>query len=154
MVRVWDMQTANEIASSPLQLPYNCVLFMDFLLDDSCIVVKTLDAQILIYEISTGALLIHEQLETPNIGGLRIYEDTQMRRLYILDSYLSGFDNGVCIDLDSWTTLGSGGGQLYYDAESRTLLRWKNTFSGNDPLWYSRIPTTQELIQIGREIIS
>lgn len=154
MVRVWDMQTANEIASFPLQLPYNCVLFMDFLLDDSCIVVKTLDAQILIYEISTGALLIHEQLETPNIGGLRIYEDTQMRRLYILDSYLSGFDNGVCIDLDSWTTLGSGGGQLYYDAESRTLLRWKNTFSGNDPLWYSRIPTTQELIQIGREIIS
>ena len=153
-VRVWDLQTGEETAAFPLRLPYNCVLYMDFLLEDSCLVVKTLDGQILICEIATGELLVHEQLSTAYTGSLRIYEDTQMGRLYILDSNLSSFTNGLCIDLDSWTTLGSGGGQLYYDAESRILLRWKNTFSGNDPLWYSRIPTTQELIQIGREIIS
>lgn len=153
-VRIYDLDTGKETAAFPLQLPCRSVLFMDFVLDDSCLIVKTQDAQILIYEIATGQILYQEKLATSYNGILHTYEDTANQRLYIIDSNFTGNPNGICVDLRSWTTLGTGSRMVCFDETSGELFHFDSYYGVQDSLSYITVPSTGELVRLGQQMLA
>lgn len=154
MIRILDLQTGTETAAFPLQLPYGSVLHMDFLLEDHFLMVKTKDAQVLIYDIATGEILFRDQLTTAYSGTLTAWEDTASQRLYILDSSQSGDCNTLCIDLRSWTTLARAENMLFYIPQTNELYHTQYTYGSSDSLFFFRIPDTGELVQLGQQLLS
>lgn len=152
-VRVWNLQTGKETAAFPLQLPYNSVLHMDFLLDDSCLMVKTKDAKVLVYEAATGQILLQDQLETTYSGILQAHKDPVSQRLYIIDNSMSGI-NTLCIDMESWTVLARAENIITYRPESNQLYYADSSYTTENPGFYSfRVPTTAELVKMGQQIL-
>ena len=152
-VRVWDLQAGREIAAFPLQLPYNCVIHMDFLLDDGYLMVKTKDAKVLVYEIATGQILLQDQLETTSSGYLTAQTDPSSQRLYIIDSSLAG-TNTLCIDMRSWTVLARASKILCYVPQTDELYYADNTYGNPESrIFYFQVPTTEELVELGQQFL-
>lgn len=153
-IRIYDLQTGEETAAIPLQLPYSSVLHMDFLRNDSCLMVKTKDAQIVIYDIATGEILFQDQLDTTFTGKLTAWEDTATQRLYLLDSSQSGDTNTLCIDLRSWTVLARAKDVLCYVPQTGELYHTENSYGSDDSLHFFQVPGTEELVQLGQQLLS
>jgi hypothetical protein len=152
-VRVWDMQTGKETAAFPLQLPDNSVIHMDFLLDDRCLMVKTKDAKILVFEIASGKILLQDQIETAYDGRLTARTDSAAKRLYIIDDSLSGV-NTLCIDLESWTVLARAEGVLFYRPQTDELYYANRSFHSDAPGFYSfRMPSLDALVAMGQQVL-
>lgn len=154
MVRVLDLQNGTEVAAFPLQLPYNSVLHMDFLLGDSCLMVKTRDAKVLIYDIATGEILLQDQLNTTFSGTLTAWEDPASQRLYILDSSLNG-TNALCIDLRSWTVLARAENVLCYLPQSNELYHADSSYGGTEArFFFFQVPDTDTLVRLGQQMLA
>ena len=153
MVRVRDAQAGEDLSVFSLGLPQGSVMHMDFLLDDSCLMVKSRDADVLIFDVATGEMLYQGKLETTYSGILRTYEDKANQRLYILDSYLNSGINALCIDLNSWTTLGTGENMIYFDEETAEMYYFDRYAEGGAAIYSIRIPSTAELVRFGQELL-
>ena len=153
MVRVLDLQTGTEVAAFSLQLPCSSVLHMDFILEDTCLMVKTRDADVLIYDIATGDILLQDKLKTTFSGKLTAWEDPDSRRLYIVDNSQDG-TNTLCIDLQSWTVLARAEDILCYVPETHELYHMDDAYSSTEPrFFYFRIPDTDTLVQLGQKML-
>lgn len=152
-IRILDLQTGEETAAIPLQLPFSSVLHMDFLLQDSCLMVKTKDAKVLIYDIATGEILFQDQLTTTYNGKLTAWEDSTTQQLYLIDTNQSK-ENTLCIDLRSWTVLARTGNVLCYVPQTRELYHLDYHYGEKDSLYYSQIPATQELVKLGQQLLA
>jgi WD40 repeat protein len=153
-VRLFLTENGSQITSFPLQLPSRSVLFLDFILEDSCLLVKTKDAQILIYDLSTGQIVFHDKMGSTYTGTLLTYTDSNNQRLYIIDSNISSRPNCLCVDLRSWTTLGTGSNVLCYDEVSGELIHFNSSYDSQNSLSCLKIPSTQELVVLGRQMLS
>lgn len=150
MVRVLNLQTGEEVAAFPLQLPCSSVMHMDFLLDDSCLMVKTREAKVLVYDISTGKILLQDQLDTTFKGTLAAWEDADAQRLYILDSNLHG-NNTLCVDLRSWTVLARARNMVCYIPQTKELYLTDSSYGSTEPqFFYFRVPDTDDLVRMGQ----
>lgn len=153
-IRLFDLTAGTQTAAFPLQLPSRSVLFMDFILDDTCLLLKTKDAQILIIELATGEICFHDKLGSTYNGILHSYVDKQNQRLYIIDSNYTARPNCLCVDLHSWTTLGTGTRILCFDESSGELIHFDNHYDTQDSLSCLRIPGTRELVQLGQQMLA
>lgn len=153
-VRLFLTENGSQITTFPLQLPSRSVLFLDFILEDSCLLVKTNDAQILIYDLATGQIVFHDKLDSTYTGTLFAYTDDDNQRLYIIDSSTSSRSNCLCVDLRSWTTLGSGSKVLCYDESSGELIHFNSSYDSHGSLSCLKIPSTQELVLLGQQMLS
>lgn len=152
-VRVWNLQAGGEAVAFPLQLPYNSVEYMGFLLDDSCLMVKTQDAKVLVYEIATGQILLQDQLDTSFDGKLTAKEDPESQRLYIIDTYVNGL-NALCIDLRSWTVLARAEDVLCYVPQTNELYYEDGSYYTDDPKFLSfPVPDTAALVRMGQQML-
>lgn len=152
-IRIWNLQSGKETAAFPLQLPYNSVMHMDFLLGDSHLMVKTRDAKVLIYEIATGQILLQDQLETSYEGKLTAKKDPASQRLYIIDSNPSGV-NALCIDLRSWTVLARAEKILCYMPEANELYYVDGRYGSTEPQFFCfQVPDTAALVQMGQQFL-
>jgi hypothetical protein len=126
---------------------------MDFLLGDSCLMVKTRDADVLIYDIATGDILLQDKLETTFSGKLAAWEDPVARRLYIVDSSQDG-TNTLCIDLQSWTVLARAEKCLYYLPQTNELYHTDSAYNSTEPrFFFFRIPDTDTLVRLGQQML-
>ena len=153
-VRLFLTENGSQITSFPLQLPSRSVLFLDFIMEDSCLLVKTKDAQILIYDLSTGQIVFHDKMGSTYTGTLLTYTDSNNQRLYIIDSNISSRPNCLCVDLRSWTTLGTGSNVLCYDEVSGELIHFNSSYDSQNSLSCLKIPSTQELVMLGQQMLS
>ena len=153
-IRLIDLTAGAQAASFPLQLPSRSVLFMDFILEDSFLLVKTKDAQVLVYDLRTGEICYHSKLGSTYTGTLNTYVDAENRRLYIIDSNYGANPNCLCVDLRSWTTLGTGSRVFCFDEGSGELFHFDRHYDGQDSLSCMRIPGTGELVQLGQQMLS
>ena len=153
-VRLFLTENGSQITTFPLQLPSRSVLFLDFILEDSCLLVKTKDAQVLIYDLTTGQIVFHDKLGSTYTGTLLAYTDADNQRLYIIDSSTSSRPNCLCVDLRSWTTLGTGSNVLCYDEISGELIHFNSSYDSQDSLSCLKIPGTQELVLLGKKMLS
>lgn len=152
-IRVLDLSTGGEIAAFPLGLPAGSVLHMDFLLGDSCLMVKTRDADVLIYDIATGEILLQDKLETTFSGTLTAWEDPDSQRLYILDSRMYGI-NTLCIDLRSWTVLARAEDILCYVPQTNELYNTDGSYGSQEPqFFYFQVPDTDTLVRLGQQML-
>ena len=149
-VWIYDYIADETVSSFPLQLPYGSVTYMCFLLEDSCLMVKTQDNQVLIYNTVTGEILFRDQLLVSDGGWMNVIEDKANQRLYISDSTPSGTPNGFCLDLRTWTKLSNIRNMIFFDATRGELYQ-----RGNDTaITRRKIPSTAELISAGKKQLS
>lgn len=153
-VRLFRQDSGDSITAFPLQLPSHSVLFMDFILEDRCLLVKTQDAQVLIYDLSTGEICFHDKLGSTYTGILHTYVDTENQRLYLIDSSFNFSPNCLCVDLRSWTTLGTGSRILCYDERSGELIHFDTHYDAQDSLSCIRIPSTEGLVLLGQQLLA
>ena len=153
-VRLFQLETGSQVGAFPLQLPSGSILSMDFILEDSCLLVKTQDAQILIYDLSTGQICFHDKLASTYTGVLHTYVDTENQRLYIIDSSYSSSPNCLCVDLRNWITLGSGSKVLCYDERTGELIHFDRHSDRQDSLSCIRVPGTDELVRLGQKLLA
>jgi WD40 repeat protein len=152
-IRVLNLQSGAQETAFALQLPDNSVLCMDFLMDDSYLMVKTRDAKVLVYEIATGKILLQDQLDTTYAGTLSAQTDPVSQRLYIIDSSLSGV-NALCVDLRSWTVLARAEQVLCYVPQTNELMYAQNLYGDEIPQFFCfRVPDTHELVALGQQIL-
>ena len=153
MVRVLNLQTGREEAAFPLQLPCSSVVQMDFLLDDSCLMVKTREATVMVYDISTGEILLHDQLDTIFQGSLTAWEDVATQRLYILDCDLYG-TNALCIDLRSWTVLARAENVVCFLPQTKELYFVDTSHGTTEPQFFHfQVPDTAALVRMGQQML-
>lgn len=152
-IRVLDLQTGAEIAAFPLQLPFGSVTHMDFLHQDSCLMVKTKNAKVLIYDIATGKILFQDQLSTTYSGKLTAWEEPDTQRLYLIDTNQSK-ENTLCIDLRSWTVLARGSNVVCYVPQTGELFHLDHSYGAEEPLYYFQVPDTRELVKLGQRLLA
>ena len=152
-VRILDLKKNTQVTSFSLQLPSSSVMYMDFLLDDNYLMVKTKDAKVLVYEIASQQIVLQEQLETTFGGTLTACMDANAQRLYIMDSYQRG-TNALCIDIDSWTVLGRAENALCYLPQTNELYQIDNSLDVTQAqLFIFQIPDTAKLVQRAQELL-
>lgn len=153
MIRIYDLSTGEQIQQFSAQLPPQAITNLGFLLDDTCLMVRTDDCQILIYEIATGAILYQDRLGVSRDNEeLRAYEDEVNHRLYLTVGDSASGINGICLDLRSWTCLAYITDMLYFDSQAGTLYQctqslYRNIFSS------VRVPGTAELVALAAEYL-
>ena len=152
-VRVWDMKTGKETAAFPLQLPYNSVIHMAFLLNDSCLMVKTKEAKVLVFDIASGEILLQDQVDATYSGKLTARTDSAGKRLYIMDDSPSGI-NTLCVDLESWTVLARAEKVLFYQPQTDELYYTDGSYQSEAAGFYSfRMPTLDALVAKGQQVL-
>jgi hypothetical protein len=117
--------------------------------NDRYLLVKTKDQQVLLLDAATGALLFRQRLGTQDLGSIRYYTDEANHRLYLTDDY-SAKDEGLCLDMGSWTVLARIPGFICYDSTEDTIYR----LDGEGSLISCRLPAMQELTDYYRSELS
>ena len=153
-VRLFDLTSGTQTAVFPLQLPSSSVLFMDYIMTDAYLLVKTKDAHSLIYDPTSGDIIFHDKLGSTFSGILRTYIDAENQRLYLIDSEHSADPNCLCIDLRSWTTLGTSTKVLCFDEITGELIHFDYHHDTQDSLSCLRVPSTQELVLLGQQMLA
>lgn len=144
---ILDLNTGNVVTHFPTQVPSGSVLKMQFFQDDSLLAIKSAGGHLLIYELSTGALLYRDQLSDTSSSTLEIFEDPEHRRVYLY----CGTNSGLCLEQSSWTPLDSSTNVIFYDKD--TDLVFLNG-SREDPVAYSQIPDTLGLVKLAENFLA
>ena len=144
-VRILDLSSGKEFASFPLTLPCASVEEMSFIMGDACLLVRTKDGQVLVYDALSGVVLFRER--DFGLGGeLTVYADEGNQRLYIAQIGEYSERVGLCIDVRSWTKLASIPNLLYVDIGAQELYQAREGM-----IVATKIPTTRELVALGEE---
>lgn len=149
LVHVYNLQTGEAQTSFPLQLPASALIQLDFLLEDSCLIARTADSQVLIFDVSTGAICYRQVLDTSYDAPLGFFVDEENHRLYVTDGTCYADRNGFCLDLRSWTKLADVSDMLYFDPEDGVLCR----IDSSSALSFVTVPDTAELVEIARQLL-
>ena len=146
--------SGKEFSAFSLELPTNSVSQLEFILDDTHILVKTTDLQVLIYDITTGETVYCETDVSMSTVRLYPHYDSVNKRLYLATSSSSTFCSGICIDVSSWTTLSRISGLLYFNED--TLEMYRVTYikdSYETGIVTQKLPTATELATLAREFL-
>lgn len=150
-LQILDLSAPEIRITFPGLVPSGSVAHMEFLLDDSCLALKTQDGAFLIFDLADGSVLYEDQVSSYG-SGFHVYEDAANRRLYLSSGLHNSDPDGICIDLRSWTRLSYLDGLLYFDGE-RGILYQHNAVGFDTHCVYSRIPGTAELVELGMTMI-
>lgn len=150
---VYDVPTGACVSEFSLQLPSNSLLSLVFARNDSLLLVKTRDCQLLIFDVLSGEVLFKDQLgDTDYNTRISVSIDEENGRLYVTDCYLSdNCPNGICIDMTSWEKLGEIENMLCFDAARGKLYRTDYLEALDDfGLVLTDIPAAAELIELAK----
>lgn len=150
VVRILDLTTGNTVGRFATQLPSGSVLQMQFFLDDTHLAIKAAGGHLLIYEVESGTLVYRDQLSDAYSSTLQVFEDPDHNRLYLH----CGSGSGLCLDLDSWTTLANLKNLLYYDSSTNTIYLRNTSYDSGSPIAYGTVPDTMELIRKANELLA
>ena len=133
-------------------LPPMAISRMEFLLEDTALVIRTQDGRYLIYDLATGAQVFQTFVlrSSSDMGNLCAYVDQTNQRLYLLNGSSPSQGNGLCISLTDWTLLSDQVAGLWFDERSGALY----SFSGGEPIRSAQIPGHEALITIAQILLS
>lgn len=144
---VWVINyTTGEVLSSfPSNLPCGAVLQMHFLLDDEYLAIMTEKNNMLIYNITAGDVVLKHLFPNYWEGeNTKAILDAENQRMYF-----SSGQEGLCVDLVSWTILSEIHDMVFFDPTQGVLYQ-TDVFS---TITACIIPSTAELIEMGEEYI-
>lgn len=138
----------GEQATLSLPVPQNAVAQLEYILDDTCLLLKTKDQQVLILEGSTGHTLFTARMDGNGLGTIQAFADPVHNRLYLTDTS-SASDPGLCLDMGSWTVLAEIPGLLCYDpVQDRIFFYQRST----QTVLSSCLPSTQQLVDCWQQV--
>ena len=115
--------------------------------DDNYILICTRDGMFKIYDTNTSECVYSDKLSERHIDKpFSAHMDSQKHRVYIIEN---GNHLCVCLDALSWTELGRTGGVYGFDDKNDRMYLYDYTKG----LYYRRIPSLKELVDIGRSMI-
>ena len=133
--------------------PADSLINMEFIADDSYLLLQTDDGLLLIIDATNGTIVYSEVIYTYTFSGdlFRTYYDEQDRRLFIrgdLDYH------GICLDIDTWTKLVGIPGMLGYDCETNMVYQATvDPQTAEHRITASYFPPADELVDIARELV-
>lgn len=153
IIRIHDLDTGTVMQQISTPLSVSSVAQMDFLLDDSFLILRTTDNQIYLYDIAGAAMVYRDRLgPTYDTGDIRVFEDDTCNRLYLAVGCDGHDANGLCLEMGSWTCLGYINGMLYFDNQSGVLYQYNASLFGN-AFSCAKIPGTSALVQAAEKMI-
>ena len=113
MLHIYDSQ-GKLLHSFPSPVPHGAINQLDMILEDQYFLIKTYDQQVLIVKLATGEILFKQRMASYALSGVHAFADPVNNRLYLCDSKAAD-DEGLCLDMGSWTVLARIPGLLCYD---------------------------------------
>lgn len=151
-VYIYDMPTNTLLYQFPLQLPLNSVDQIGLAVGDQYLVVKTIDLQVYLYELTTGQIVFSQQMEGYSGGHLVVREDAVNNRLYIWEDSTYRYA-GYCVDMGSWTVLAEVDGLVYYDPDRNQVYCYRSSLSGvGECFIVFSPPSLEELVKLGETV--
>lgn len=149
MLHIYDLSGLVREQVFPAGIPADSVYQMTFLPEDSGLAVLTEDGKLLIYDLTDGTILYRDQLPSAYGGRLQTYVDKANNRLYISSGIFNAAQDGICVDLGSWTRLGYVPGLVWFDEETGLLYQYNRSYS--DPaIYHVTVPGTGDLVRMGQ----
>ncbi len=149
-IRVYNMKTAKLTTTLPLHISAQAVQNLGFAMEDALLWVVTKDQQLLMYDLSTLNLVYSSLLPGESKGNLLPIWDNKHSRLYLcLQDQLVC----ICVDTRSWQELFRVKDCVFFLPEENALLTLPS-YTHPGFLQLIAVPTTEELVQMGRESLS
>lgn len=136
-----------------VDIPPASLISMEFIVDDSYIMLQTDDGLLLILEAASGTVVYNEVLYTYTFSNVlfRPYYDKQDRRLFICGDLEH---HGICLDTNTWTKMASIPGMIGYDSETNLVYQATvDPETAENRITASYFPPADELIEIARELV-
>lgn len=141
MLHIYDGR-GKLLRSFPLPVPHGAINQLDMILEDQYFLIKTYDQQVLIVEFATGEILFNQRMESYALSRVYAYADPVSNRLYLCDSKAAD-DEGLCLDMGSWTVLARIPGLLCYDPGQDAIYCYRQQ---EHTVLRCRLPGRDELI--------
>ena len=114
--------------------------------EDRYLVILAKDGMLEIYDTENGACVYAGKLPHDYCKRIAIQIDHKNNRLYLIEQFSH---TGLCFDLTTWSKLAEFSGVYGYDEKTNCLL----ISDQNNRLLMRRIPTTEELVQMGQSVL-
>lgn len=148
LLRSYNIPSGKQLLEVDIGRNSNAVEKLQWILEDRYLAILTTDYQLLILDGSTGETVFGCQIDYSS--KLSFSLDAQGNRLYIWDL------KGICVDLESWTILTVIPEIDLYDPARDQVLYTSISYDSDPPteeLISYRLPTTDELIELGRQFL-
>lgn len=152
---VRNYTSGQIVAEVPCMLPVYSIDQISFVLDDRYLLVTTDEDLLKVYDIATGEeVFSHQGYYYSAYTDYICKSDSQNQRVYLYTDADDYYDEGLCIDMRSWTLLTKIGEMAYFDPRSGILVRAPFIPDDGYHFMMGKLPTTEELIAYGREILT
>lgn len=144
---VWVMNyaTGEVLSSFSSNLPCGAISQMQFLLDDEYLAILTEKSNMLVYNIATGEIVLKHLFSSYCTGEtVKAVPDAGNQRIYF-----SCGQEGLCVDLTSWTIMSEIHDMIFFDP-AHGILYQTDVFAS---VTSCIIPNTAELIKMGEKYI-
>ena len=148
-LQLLDLKTGNTLGHFSTQLSSGSVLQMQFFHDDTYLAINATGGHLLIYEVATGKQVYRNQLSNLSSYTLQVFEDLKHGRLYLN----CGSGSGLCLDMDTWTTLAQMDNFMYYHADTNRVYL-SNSYGSTSPLSSGQVPDTAELVKLATDVLA
>ncbi len=150
-LRVYDMEAGALLNELHINLPRNYVAQIQFILDDSFLLLGMEDDRLSIYSLESGDCVYRGTLKRYTYLPLNVDIDSEGRRVYLIDA---GLNKGIVLDRDSWTELARLEDAYCFDPRADVLYTAAySDASGGRRLYRHRIPDLWELAGSVRDVL-
>lgn len=101
-LRVYDVKAGELLTTLPLNLPQSYVTRIQFALDDACLLLRTADDQLSIYDLESGECVYRGALKQGYDPHLQAWMDSRGERVIVIDA---GSGDGVALKASDWSEL-------------------------------------------------
>lgn len=154
-IDIFEIESGKRVCQIPFALPHSALASVRFLMDDRYLLLQTITEQISICDTSTGEIVYTEWDEAlTSTAQLYCVEDPAHSRLYIRKEHNGTVgDSASCIDTRTWTKIADIPGFVTLDPRSNTIYRMVDIPDELDRLVACRLPGTEELISVARQLV-
>lgn len=148
-LRSYDMEAGELLGALRINLPQSYVTQIQFILDDSFLLLRMEDDRLSIYSLESGDCVYRGELEQYARQPLNVDIDSEGRRVYLIDT---GLNKGVVLDRDSWTELARLKDACCFDPRTDALYTVAYSSADNARrLFRHRVPDLWELTESVRD---
>lgn len=148
--------TSEQIVTEvPCIFPAHTIDQISFVLDDRYLLITTDENLLKLYDLTTSEEVFSYQGYYYSAYTDYICKaDSQNQRVYLYTDENGYYDEGLCIDMRSWTLLTQIDEMACFDPGSGILVRSPFIPESGYHFMMGRLPSTEELIAYGREILT
>lgn len=150
---IYRCDDGSLVRELSMEVPLASMQNMEFIADDTCLLIQTMDDLLLIIDINSGTIVYSEVLCPDSRSDYiwRPFYDQQEQRLFIRTNL--SYDS-ICIDTATWTKMANIPGMIGYDSETNMVYQTSTELlTAGSRITASYFPSSGELIEIARSLV-